>query len=339
MNSGACSLCAYKSIKKERWASKILIKSNKEMIMSKEESKQYLNDLLAKYQTVTKASHYVKREYLSNWSPDGKKIYTSMNNGEYHFCGLKSVCTETYMYQLETLSDFEMMQIRRFYRGSPEAVKQANENFILGWQIACLVSENIDSPELKELAKKMKIQVGEDIQTNFESGFIDEVKSDLLNCSEDFLSNDDYLLSFSFFLFSQFLRTQKQRNKIISSFESDTQVPLPKEIFDPKRIWNPLITVMTNMAAFRMLCQTNLHIKFIKSNSRLIKTCDQPILNIADDIDKDYVKFYYPINPSVAIIFPADSYEIVEDDDFLIDKYNKLIEKESNRFVFKYHSK
>ena len=304
--------------------------------MNEQESKQFIDKLVTKYQTITKGSHFVKREYLSGWSPDGEKIYTSIDKKQYRFCGLKNVCVETYMYKLETLTEFELKQIRYFYKDSPKAVKEANDNFLLGWQVFCLVSDKIDSPEIKELVRKMRIQAGENIQTNFESGFIKEVRDDLLNCSEDFLSNDDYLLSFSFFLFSQFLRTQKQRDRMVTSFENDKKTQLPKNIFDPVRVWNPLITVMTNMAAFQMLCKENLHIKFIKSNKRLIKTGDQPILNIADNVDKDYVRFYYPINSSLAIVFPVNKSEISIDDENVIDAFNLLIEKESNRFVFKY---
>ena len=91
---------------------------------------------------------------------------------------------------------------------------------------------------------------------------------------------------------------------------------------------------MTNMASYTMLLKPNLHIEFIKSSNNLLITGDQPIVNIIDD-DSDE-KFYFPISPSVGLIFPCSENKVINDNQILIDKMNDTISKSSIRYVVKY---
>ena len=295
-----------------------------------------IEEIFKRYEHVTKGSHFVWKEYLSGWSKDDKKILTSIKGGAFRFERLKNVCTKRYLYKMEKLTDIELLQIRHFYRDSPIGVKKVNDNFLALWQFACSLSDGFDSPEFSELVDKMRIQTGEDIQSNFERGYRPEIKDDLMNCKESFVGDADLLLDFGLYLFSQFLRTKKQKDRMVNSYMSALREGHPDIGINPSKVWNPLITIMANMAAYTLTCKENLHIEFIKSSNYELITSDQPVINIAKNVDRDYFKFYYPLSPSLGIVFPSDEYEVVEDDKELIGRMNALIKDSSDMFIFKY---
>lgn len=137
--------------------------------------------LFKKYLNPTRKSHFVKKEYLSAWSNDGKHIMTSRNGCDFISNNLSDICTERDMYKMEKLTDLELDQVRTFYKYSPDCVKKVNEDFLTMWQLACTILENIDNHEYKQLAKNMSIQCGEDLQSNFESALDDDIKNVCLN--------------------------------------------------------------------------------------------------------------------------------------------------------------
>lgn len=103
---------------------------------------------------------------------------------------------------------------------------------------------------------------------------------------------------------------------------------------NPNRMWKILIIIMTNMASYTMLLKNNLHIEFIKSTKNLLITGDQPIVNIIDDEHKE--KFYFPISPSVGLVFPCLENQVITDNQMLIDKMNDRIKESSIRYIVKY---
>ena len=99
-------------------------------------------------------------------------------------------------------------------------------------------------------------------------------------------------------------------------------------------MWKVLIFVMTNMASYTMLLKPNLHIEFIKSTDKLLITGDQPIVNIIGDDSVE--RFYFPLSPTVGLIFPSTKNKLIIDDYELINKMNNEILKSSTRYVVKY---
>ena len=295
-----------------------------------------INTYFKRYIHVTKASHFVKRQYLESWSKDKKRILRSINGSSFSYASLKTSCTENNIYEVKPLNKLEVIQLKYMYKDFPQEIKTINDNVINLWQALCGISSLIDDPDLKQIAENMKKQAGENLQTNFENALEETILLSLASCDESFLKNDDCLLNFSLYMFSQFLRTQKQKETVKRTYEElIKEKPELKEKMDFVKLWNPMITIMTNMAAFKMICKENLHITFLKSSKGEFLTSDQPVLNVAKDKDKDYVKFYYPLNPKLAFIFPSEKPEIIEDNGQLIESMNCLIVKESNRFVFK----
>lgn len=187
--------------------------------MQQADVEQYIKKIFNKYNKVTKKSHFVKQEYLKNWSHDNNSVLVSMNGLPFKPESTANICHERYMYKLELLSENEVMQLKYFYAKSPDIVKKINDDFIDDWQLCCKLMELIENDQNKEMLKKMLIQTGEDLQTNLESAFTDKIRKCILNCDESFLSDDDEKLNFCLFLFSQYLRTQKKKQAVIKNYE------------------------------------------------------------------------------------------------------------------------
>ncbi len=302
--------------------------------MQQADVEQYIKKIFNKYNKVTKKSHFVKQEYLKNWSHDNNSVLVSMNGLPFKPESTANICHERYMYKLELLSENEVMQLKYFYAKSPDIVKKINDDFIDNWQLCCKLMELIENDQNKEMLKKMLIQTGEDLQTNLESAFTDKIRKCILNCDESFLSDDDEKLNFCLFLFSQYLRTQKKKQAVIKNYEEADDERKKRFPLNPNRMWKILIIIMTNMASYTMLLKNNLHIEFIKSTKNLLITGDQPIVNIIDDEHKE--KFYFPISPSVGLVFPCLENQVITDNQMLIDKMNDRIKESSIRYIVKY---
>ncbi len=146
--------------------------------------------------------------------------------------------------------------------------------------------------------------------------------------------DDDEKLNFCLFLFSQYLRTQKKKQAIMKNYAEADEERKRRFPLNPTRMWKLLIFIMTNMASYTMLLKPDLHIEFIKSSNNLLITGDQPIVNIIDDDSVE--KFYFPIFPTIGLIFPCSENKIITDNQLLMDKVNALIKKASVRYVVKY---
>lgn len=302
--------------------------------MHQEDIENYIRKIFNKYNKVTKKSHFVKQEYLKNWSHDNNSVLVSMNGSPYKSESTASICYERYMYRMELLSDNEVMQLKYFYANSPDIVKKINDEFIDDWQLCCKLIKALESEKNKEFLKKMLIQTGEDLQTNLESAYTKKIKNCILNCDESFLFDDDEKLNFCLFLFSQYLRTQKKKQAIMFNYNEADEERKKRFPLNPVRMWKVLIFIMTNMASYTMLLKPNLHIEFIKSTEKLLITGDQPIVNIIGDDSVE--RFYFPISPTVGLIFPSTKNKVIIDDYKLINKMNNEILKSSVRYVVKY---
>jgi len=294
-----------------------------------------IKKIFSKYSHPTKASHFVKHEYLKQWSNDGEHVLRSLNGSPFVLVSSRESCTERYMYEIEKLGKNELVFLKYMYKNSPDIVKKLNDSYLDDWQLACNITELFDGTEFEEFARKMKIQVGEDMQTAYEGAYTKIIRESLLNCDESFLFNDDEKLNFSIFLFSQYLRTQKQKNALIQSYKIAQQERPSDFQMDPESLWKVLITIMTNMASFTLLCRENAHIRFIVSDDGKLITGDQPVINIAVNKETDFIKFYYPVNPNIGLIFPVEKYDIIENSQKEIDILNDEIKNNSLRFIFK----
>lgn len=303
--------------------------------MNSKQAKEYIKKLFSKYSHPTRGSHFVKNEYLKQWSKDGNRILTKINNGEYTLISSDKICIENYMYKIEKLDKDDLTFLKFMYKNSPDVVKQLNDKYLRDLEFVCNVIDLFKGTNLEKLSKNMMIQAGEDMQTSYERAYTDNIKNSLLSFSEEFLSNDDEKLNFSIFLFSQYLRTQKQKINLINTCKTIQKERPTCFIKNPEALWKVSIIIMTNMASFTMLCKQNLHICFVSSDEGRLLTSDQPVINIARNKELDFIKFYFPVNPKIGIIFPVKKHEVIKNNQEIINQMNNYIENEKLRFVFK----
>lgn len=298
-----------------------------------------IETLFKRYLKPTRRSHYVKKEYLSLWSKDGSHILTCRDKHGLFFIpnNLCDVCVEKDMYKMELLTNEEIECVKFFYKDAPDYVKEENDNYIKLWQMICILSANIDNEEYRKIANKIVIQAGEDSQSILESALDKDIKNCLLNCDESFLANENNLIDFGLYLFSQYLRTQNQKDKINKNLNTPIILNKFNGQINPNRMWKVLIMILSTTAAYTLQNRNKRnHICFIKSNKNLLLTSDQPIINIANNINQDPAIFYHPISPSISIIFPVDEAIIIEDDANEINKMNEIIINNSYRMIFRY---
>lgn len=309
------------------------------MVFEKE-TEEYIKEKLCQFEHVTKKSHFVKQEYMKNWSQDKSKVLASIDGGPYHLISTENICHKRYMYKLEPLTNTELLQIKNFYSESPQIVKNINDRFLDKWQYLCTLikyseEETLNTNFDQNLFEKVLIQTGEDLESILESSYTDKIKKCLLSCDESFLFDDNEKLNFCIFLISQYLRTQKSKRKIIENFKNKCDEDFN---LNPERLWKVLIFVVTHMAAFNFLSTENIHIKFLKSSNHALITGDQPIVNIGNT-DSGVDKFYFPVTPCVGLIFPSDKNETIENDIALINEMNERIKKSCVRYTIKYNGK
>ena len=300
--------------------------------------KKAIDEISKKYEHVTKRSHFVKQEYLMKWSGNNKNILVSINSCDFKKDTPRNICNEKYMYKLEEFTKEEMAFLKHIYSLTPEPVKTVNDSFLNEWQLCCSLAKQAENSKNSELFKKMLVQTGENLQSSYESAYSKTIQDDLRNCKEDFLNDYNEKLNFAIFLFSQYLRTQKMKKRIIKNYESFSEEIKQSFKAKPDKLWKAMITILTNAASYTMLIKENVHIKFIKNSSKSFLTSDQPIINIGK-VNNNEDQFYFPISPEIAIIFPSEKNEVIIDDKDIIDKYNQVMKLESERFVIKYYDR
>ena len=117
------------------------------------------------------------------------------------YIGLNNICVEKDMYKLETLNECEIQFIKEYYKDSPIFVRLINNEFLEQWQLFCRSADCIEK-EINISFENVRIQKGEDLQSEYEQNLTEKLKENLYSKSEEFLNNDNEKLCFLLFLFT-----------------------------------------------------------------------------------------------------------------------------------------
>jgi hypothetical protein len=282
---------------------------------------------------IIKNQHYVWRRYLKPWSIEGKgkQIYTYfMDNDEIGKTSLMNVAQERFFYEIQDLSDIELIAARNYVNTFPSFTRPYANTFLLSYEV---VSKGMmsDSDRL-EFAKN-----------SFEKTLssIERDGTNLLNCkSLKELKDIPNLDQCVFYLCIQYCRTKKMRMNGINGFHDR---PLASQLFD--KLF-PLTTILFGTTLAHNIFVGNLNTKYVfiknETDSPFL-TSDQPAINLlSDDLDENgYAKsfeLYYPTSPSTAIMITfrpeIEKFSEIIADEAFVEYVNKKICENALSFIF-----
>ena len=312
--------------------------------MDNSESKKIYN----KYVDATRRQHFVKIEYLSKWSVDGKNILgKKTGNKEFTLFNLSDVCVCNDIYTIDHhFNEIELSLLKHFYAGYPQYIRNELDNLIELRQFQTSqnflkITNELENGE--RLNKGFQRQSGEDNQTRIESLFFEIVRKNIIACDDSFLDDINVRTTFILGLATQYIRTNKMRvllktgiHSLIDDFRSRMENPDILNNINPEALWKGMLEILPFLITYQMNREKS-GIEFLHSDYLFI-TSDNPVVHIGDRDENGLsknIKFLYPVSPNLCIVFPAKTCEKSLNKKET-EAINKIIKRESHLFIFKF---
>lgn len=311
--------------------------------MDKKQAKKIYN----KYINATHRQHFVKKEYLQNWSFDGINIFGKRRGDDkYRTYKLKDVCVRNDIYSINHhYNELELSFLKRLYSNYPPFIRDEINDLIKSRQFqtsSVFTSLTKGLAEGDKLIKGFQNQSGEDYQTRIENAFFDIVKKYAVNNDDSFLDDIYTRTAFIIGLATQYMRTDKMRtlmkegiDSLVKEFELKQNIEDLSKIVNAEALWRGTLEIMPFLLTYQ-LNKERYGIEFIHSNSAFI-TSDSPVVHVGQRDENGYAKnvvFLYPVNPSLCIIYPSETLNRVSGE-VEIARINGIISNESHNFIFK----
>ena len=246
---------------------------------------------------------------------------------------------ERHYYRLPRITEVDAAFLRTYVELTDSNLqKEAHRKFIDRLLYISRANEVIQSSDKasigeKQIARKIVIEVEDDIQTQIEQDAI-PILSELRHGRTAFIH--DYVLAMKFFCFisHQYFRTKRIREAIGRE---------TSQIFaahDFAKLKNIVCHVAAEKLGGSLFVDRNeFDIVFLESrgDARFI-TGDQPIVNIlgtGDSRATAELAFYYPLSPRLACLISPKEYELSckEIPNAIVEELNDLMAWESNEFL------
>jgi hypothetical protein len=251
---------------------------------------------------------------------------------------LINVAQEKFFYKLHDVDKYELQFLKDFLNSfikEDSELKEYLNTVLCSYELTILKENILDLKQRNEFEKNYQNDFFEMHMTRNESygKRLLSVKTlgNLRECFE--MSNRFETI---LFLTVQFIRTKKQKQKLIKQFE-ETNIKIEK-------FWFFISYTIGNILALNTIKSRQLKASLLVNNSNVeFITSDQPVVNLEEQIDENgsaiFFKLYIAISPKVAITLDFDSLEnsFVEEninEDIVIEKLNKIIISNSNMFLF-----
>lgn len=291
-------------------------------------------------ENLKKKQHYVWRNYLKPWldSSDGIQCYFK-DLQKIVNTGLMALAQEKYFYKLECFTKDELVFLRSYIDsfGNSKLHELFIDFYSLVDSFSDLKDPSVDTNIFSSDIKEVEINSLENIHCVIENLGNSVINIRNLSQLKNVVNNELY--DALAFMCTQYFRTKKTKDKIITSFNGSSYEVFSKKACDILCIINAFVlakNISFDPATRFRLLENNTSTPFI--------TGDQPIFNILDenpDSDQEVkeLELYYPITPQLAIdiFFNASEKEkcskknLCESD---VEKYNLKVIANSFKYVF-----
>lgn len=258
----------------------------------------------------TKNQHHVWRHYLDSWAAEGTFCFYRQRDKQLISTQPKSVASETYFYRMPKLSEADRAFLKAYIDMSPVGhLRKMNHEFVELTQLPFTLRDRLRgadiSPPTREAMEKQlewaERNLGERFHTGIEGsgqGILDA----LLRQDDSFYQDDTTCGDFLYFLLNQYFRTTKIRAGM-----SDLESKFPGH--DPARTAYALSQISAvNVSASFFGERKRYRIVFLDNNSGTpLITGDQPVINLLNYAESDDMDLYYPLSPTLAIMYTKDA--------------------------------
>lgn len=285
---------------------------------------------------VTHRQHYIWQKYLEPWVNSRRLIPSKHTTRGIKAVPTNSILFEEDYYKIDILNDEELYVLENiFVKDKEKSINNINYNIFNGFKIINNLSKKLNDKE----TDNSLIQLGEDLQSSIENAGINGIDSLKNKCLSFFDYNKpDDVIDFIMFLQMQYLRTKNMRERVMDNLKkSDIKTNEQRKFFENvnwDKVYKHAIYYLINKSGPRIASQ-DFHILMLTNKNELFLTCDQPVINIAEDTSIEY-KLYYPISPEIAIIlsktYKENSIKEISDDEVIL--YNKYVISNSREYIF-----
>ncbi|WP_242451755.1 DUF4238 domain-containing protein [Rhodanobacter sp. T12-5] len=263
-----------------------------------------------------------------------------MRDKEPFLVGLMNIAQESYFYEVKEISDDEANFLEKVFEQPNQSpmLKKINQNWVQIFKQPSTLKCELERRQLLEgeVAQQLKDacrQSGEDLQGAIEN--MGRPGLDFLkNGDVSFWKNEDDRMAFQIFLCSQYFRTRRRREAVLS----ETKGAAPSCV-NVENIVGPIMHMAATTVAFSML-RKPLDLYLLRNaTSEPLITGDQPVINThASDLggreEVTELQFYYPISPTLAVLL---SEEVPDNSGLTLEKvrdYNRQMHIQADSQTF-----
>jgi hypothetical protein len=290
--------------------------------------------------SVTRRQHYVWRHYLSAWETDGT-VAVSRTSGSSFRTPSANLAVERDFYRIPELSDADIRYLERFV--TTLITDTSLHGMAFDWVnlfaapslLRRIVNQRAAEFKADVLAEieKLEIQTEESVHSQLEGDAV-PILAALRSGEQNPWSADADALTFAIYISFQHMRTKKMRDNVLAKMESHQQrelmartYPVIRAILATNLGW----TLYADRKSWKLR-------RLIASQNLQFITSDQPSWNMIEPRGDNDLAIYYPVSPTVAILFENINNTSVVPDDELEDKsvarLNRLMVDQSHEQIF-----
>lgn len=291
--------------------------------------------------TLQKNQHYVWRHYLLAWATDEKVWCVRAPSTKAFNANVKNVGSETFFYRMPELTRPDVIYLEHLIgRATDPRLQDLNRGWLHDFQLTYRLRRNLEldalDPAVRAELERALDEIEKTISERHHGALEDRavpILDQLRQGNASFYATVEPAQTFINYLAHQYFRTAKLRNAV------KTLSPPAELAVDLNRTWAIETYIYATNVAWSFVAQREKHRIMLLENPTTVPFIagDQPVINLNDKHATELC-FYYPLSPSLALIYHAEPERFPQDrmvlSRFEVEAYNARIFSRSDTQVY-----